>query len=233
MRSLRVLVVDDDPDVGRLATFSLERIGGFRVQLVTNGDDALAAVARETPDVVLLDVMIPGTDGPSILRALRRLPAAATLPVLFITATSSAAECARLVALGGAGVIAKPLNVSELPKRVRAMVEGAGVHDAAAMTQASSVDDALTAAREAFKRRLRDKLDELDRLSATGAWESLRRLAHRLRGSAATYGFAGVGGQAAAVEEVLLACKCQPDDAARDRIRDALGKARAGAGDES
>jgi CheY-like chemotaxis protein len=233
MRSLRVLVVDDDPDVSRLVTFSLERIGGFRVEHVTNGDDALAAVARETPDVVLLDVMIPGTDGPAILRALRRLPAGATLPVLFITATASAAECARLVALGGAGVIAKPLNVSELPKRVRGMVEGVGVQDASAMTRASSVAEEQSAAREAFKRRLPDKLDELGRLSATGAWESLRRLAHRLRGSAATYGFGGIGDQAATVEEVLLACQCQPDDAARERIRDALGKARAGVVDES
>ncbi len=62
---------------------------------------------------------MPGTDGPTTLQALRKLPTAAAIPVVFFTATSSAAETERLVALGAAGVIPKPFEVADLPRRVR------------------------------------------------------------------------------------------------------------------
>jgi CheY-like chemotaxis protein len=119
MPALRILVVDDDPDIRRMAALSLERIGGFRVHLATCADDALAAVAAEAPDAILLDVSMPGTDGPATLVALRKLPGAADVPVVFFTATSSAEESARLVSLGALGVIPKPFEVADLPRRVR------------------------------------------------------------------------------------------------------------------
>lgn len=124
----KILVVDDDPDIRRIAALSLERIGGFRVELAAGGDEALGLMARELPDVVLLDVTMPGRDGPATLLALREIPGAEHLPVLFFTATSSDDEEARLCALGALGVVAKPFDVADLPRRVRDMVERAGLH---------------------------------------------------------------------------------------------------------
>jgi len=126
-RSPTVLVVDDDPDIRRIAALSLERIGGYRVVLAACGEDALALAARDTPDLVLLDVSMPAMDGPETLRALRAVPGLDRVPVVFFTATSSDVEVARLLALGAAGVIAKPFDVAELPRRVRAIGGAAGV----------------------------------------------------------------------------------------------------------
>jgi two-component system OmpR family response regulator len=126
MGAPRILVVDDDPDIRRMAALSLERIGGFSVTLAAGGEEALGAVALEAPDVILLDVTMPGTDGPATLLALRKLPSGGAIPVVFFTATSSADETLRLVALGAIGVIPKPFEVADLPRRVREILARAG-----------------------------------------------------------------------------------------------------------
>jgi two-component system, OmpR family, response regulator len=123
----KILVVDDDPDIRRIAALALERIGGFRVELASGADEALGLMARELPDVVLLDVTMPGRDGPATLLALRELPGTERLPVVFFTATSSDEEAARLCALGAAGVVAKPFDVADLPRRIRDIVDRAAL----------------------------------------------------------------------------------------------------------
>jgi two-component system, OmpR family, response regulator len=114
-----ILVIDDDPDIRRMAALSLERIGGFHVRLASGAEEALGAVGSEAPDVILLDVSMPGTDGPTTLEALRKIPSAEHIPVVFFTATSSAEEARRLVGLGALGVIPKPFEVADLPRRLR------------------------------------------------------------------------------------------------------------------
>jgi DNA-binding response OmpR family regulator len=122
---MNVLVVDDDADIRRIAQLALER-RGFRVELAADGTEALAAIARQLPDVVLLDVSMPGTDGPAVLRALRLIAGAERIPVIFFTATSNEAEVAQLRALGAAGVVAKPFDFADLPARVRRIVGSIG-----------------------------------------------------------------------------------------------------------
>jgi len=124
----RILVVDDDPDIRRIAALSLERVGGFRVTLAAGGREAIALAVREAPDLVLLDVSMPETDGPETLRALRAIPATERIPVVFFTAASSEAEAARLCALGAAGVVAKPFDVTDLPRRIRGIMARVGLH---------------------------------------------------------------------------------------------------------
>src|SRR5258708_1574020 len=97
--ALTILLVDDDPDIRRIASLSLERIGGFRVVLATGADQALELATRERPDLVLLDVSMPGMDGPSTLQAPRKLPARARAPVVFFPAPCSDEERARLCGL--------------------------------------------------------------------------------------------------------------------------------------
>ncbi len=123
----KILVVDDDPDIRRVAALSLERLGGFRVVVAASAADALVATSVEVPDLVLLDVTMPDMDGPALLGALRAQEPTAKVPVVFFTAISSDAEVERLRALGAVGVIAKPFEIAELPRRVRDILTRQGV----------------------------------------------------------------------------------------------------------
>jgi CheY-like chemotaxis protein len=127
----KILVVDDDPDIRRVAALALERLGGFRVLLAGSSEEALELAAEhgeqgESPDLVLLDVTMPGMDGPATLSALRANPATARVPVVFFTATSNDADVERLCALGAVGVIAKPFDIADLSRRVRAFLSPDG-----------------------------------------------------------------------------------------------------------
>jgi CheY-like chemotaxis protein len=130
VQSPKILVVDDDDDIRRIAALSLERLGGFRVLLAADGASALELARAEAPDLVLLDVTMPDMDGPATLAALRAAPATAAIPIIFFTATSNEAEVARLVALGAAGVLAKPFEVQELPRQVRRILLEVGYNGA-------------------------------------------------------------------------------------------------------
>ena len=109
MTRRRVLVVDDDDDVREVTTFSLELIGGYEVFDANGGVAAIELARRHRPDLVLLDVMMPGMDGPATFRALRADPETAHIPVVLLTAKVP-------VALdqeendGLAGIISKPFD---------------------------------------------------------------------------------------------------------------------------
>lgn len=115
----RIMYVDDEDDIRTVAAMALEKIGGFQLSLHENGADALAAIGDFDPQLILLDVMMPGLDGPSVLRALRDDPAFAAIPVAFMTAKIRAEEIASLMAMGAVGVIAKPFDPMQLSNEVR------------------------------------------------------------------------------------------------------------------
>lgn len=115
----RILYVEDEPDIQTVARIALETVGGFVVRICSSGAEALEAFAQFKPDCVLLDVMMPGMDGPATLKALRALPGAAHIPVIFMTAKVQASEVSRYRALGALGVIAKPFDPMTLANAVR------------------------------------------------------------------------------------------------------------------
>jgi DNA-binding response OmpR family regulator len=115
----RILLVEDDPDIQVVAALALSRIGGFEVRVSGSAPEALRDAPGFAPDLILLDVMMPGMDGPSTLAALRGLPATATTPVIFMTAKIQPHETAHYRKLGSAGVIAKPFDPATLADRVR------------------------------------------------------------------------------------------------------------------
>ncbi|MGN6332245.1 MAG: response regulator [Motilibacteraceae bacterium] len=119
--SRTLLVVDDEPDIRELARLSLERVGGFAVHTAGSADEALAAVEQVRPDLVLLDVMMPGTDGPALLARIRRSPGGEDVPVLFLTASVQDHQLAGLRALDVLGVLSKPFDPMTLPDQVRAV----------------------------------------------------------------------------------------------------------------
>jgi len=120
----KVLLVDDEPDILRLAQLSLQAIGRWQVVCCTSGEEALVVAAREKPDAILMDVMMPHLDGPATLAALQQDAATRDIPVVFMTATNDPEEQARLIAMGARGVISKPFAPLSLPERLAALVAG-------------------------------------------------------------------------------------------------------------
>jgi two-component system OmpR family response regulator len=116
----RILFVEDDPDIQVVATLALESLGGFAVLACGSGAEALARFAGFAPDLVLLDVMMPGMDGPATLEALRRLPAG-DVPVVFMTARVQAHEIVQYRAMGAVDVIAKPFDPMTLAETVQTL----------------------------------------------------------------------------------------------------------------
>jgi two-component system, OmpR family, response regulator len=119
----RILYVEDEPDIQAVAKLALEMVGGFTVKVCSSGEEALREAAAFAPDMILLDVMMPGMDGPSTLKALRELPSLAELPVAFMTAKVQPAEVAHYRTLGARDVIAKPFDPMTLASQVRAIWE--------------------------------------------------------------------------------------------------------------
>lgn len=120
----RVFYVEDEPDIQAVARLALEMVGGFTVKICSSGEEALREVVAFSPDLILLDVMMPGMDGPSTLKALRELPSMADVPVAFMTAKVQPAEVAHFKSLGARDVIPKPFDPMTLASQVRAIWEG-------------------------------------------------------------------------------------------------------------
>lgn len=116
----RILYVEDEPDIQAVARIALETVGGFQLLVCSSGQEALAAAPAFAPDLILLDVMMPGLDGPSTLVALRTLPELRTTPIIFMTAKVQANEVARYRQIGALDVIAKPFD----PMTLSATVSG-------------------------------------------------------------------------------------------------------------
>jgi two-component system OmpR family response regulator len=115
----RILIVEDDPDIREIARVALTLVGGFTVELCASGEEALNRAVAFRPHLILLDVMLPGLDGPATLRALRKVPTAAGVPVVFLTAKVLEPEIECYRAHGAAGIIAKPFDPMALADQVR------------------------------------------------------------------------------------------------------------------
>ena len=114
----RVLLVDDDPAILRLLDVNF-RMEGFDVDAAGHGEEALALAAATPPDVVILDLMMPGMDGRQLYDRLRAAPATASVPVVFLTARG---RDDALIA-DGAIVVQKPFDTVDLVRTVRTLVE--------------------------------------------------------------------------------------------------------------
>lgn len=120
--ALKVLLVDDDDDLRMIGEMALTEVGGMQTVLASSGAMALELAVREQPDVVLLDVMMPGMDGPTTFRRLREQPSTASIPVVFVTAKVQRQEVERYLELGAIGVIGKPFDPMGLPDELRAIM---------------------------------------------------------------------------------------------------------------
>jgi two-component system phosphate regulon response regulator PhoB len=131
MRKSTLLVIEDDPDIVELLRYNLER-EGYRVLVAMDGERGLADAARHQPELVVLDLMLPGLDGLEVCRRLRAQDGTRGIPVLMLTAKSEESDVVIGLEMGADDYLAKPFSPRELLARVRALlrrvqrVEGEG-----------------------------------------------------------------------------------------------------------
>jgi CheY-like chemotaxis protein len=234
-----------------VAVVALSRLRPWRVLQAAAADEGLALAAREHPDLILLDVTMPGIDGISLLKSIRKLEGMQETPIIFITAHVLPTRTSQLIGLGATGVITKPFVAKNLPAQIEKLVGAAfqgsarparmsGPVDAAPKAPDEDILKALAQAREAFARELPVKLDALagalSRLQPGRepgeALEDARTRAHKLAGSAGTHGFGAVSVAARRIEDLLVAMRSRggpPDAASLDELAHALAQARSSA----
>ncbi|WP_417492254.1 response regulator [Maricaulis sp.] len=117
----RILYVEDVGSIATVAVMVLEDLGGFEVRHFLSGQEALDALPGFAPQLVLLDVMMPGMDGPETLRRIRELPEGRDLPAIFMTAKAQVHEQDEYIAMGALGVIVKPFEPVSLSQTIRDM----------------------------------------------------------------------------------------------------------------
>ncbi len=119
MAGEKILIIDDEEDILLISQMSLRKVGDFEVVTALGGEEGLEKAARERPDLIVMDVMMPGLDGPATLERLKALPETAETPVVFLTAKAQRNEVERLKNLGAAEVLTKPFDPMSFPGRVR------------------------------------------------------------------------------------------------------------------
>lgn len=113
-----ILCIDDEPDVLSVAQMCLETVGEFNVTTASSGNEGLEKMLANKPDVILLDVMMPGIDGPATLKLVRKHPDFDDVPIIFMTARVRPSEIQEYLALGANGVMPKPFDPMTLSAQV-------------------------------------------------------------------------------------------------------------------
>ena len=202
-RLKRILLVDDDPDIRDVATLALRTTGGYDVQPCGSAREAIERAPSFRPDLILLDVWMPGTDGLTTLAALREIEATAETPVVFLTGVQ-VDEIARAPEMGCLGVIPKPFEPTALPARLEALW---GRHD----RRRTEISEEFETLRQLYLGKLPETIAAM-RAAAAGlaaegwdrsALESLRIEAHRMAGSSGLYRLPALSRSAGALEEIV------------------------------
>ena len=120
--SASILVADDEPNIVLSLEFLLKQ-AGFRVRTVSDGEAALAAIAQEPPDLLLLDVMIPGRDGYAVCQEIRGNPAWRDMRIIMLTAKGGEVQREKGLSLGADDYVTKPFSTRELIEQIRRMLD--------------------------------------------------------------------------------------------------------------
>jgi CheY-like chemotaxis protein len=124
--SKKILIVEDDDNIRLITKTSLEGLTSWRVIEANSGQVALSLAGADLPDLILLDVMMPGMDGPETFSRLQENVDTAAIPVIFMTAKVQTQELEMYIKLGAAGVITKPIDPMLLPEQITSILEAAG-----------------------------------------------------------------------------------------------------------
>jgi two-component system OmpR family response regulator len=205
-----VLYVDDEPDIRSIVQIALGLSGELTVHVGDSGAQALELTRELQPDVVLLDVMMPGLDGPATFGRMRADPLLAHIPVVFITAKAMPKEVAKLRGMGAIGVIAKPFDPMLLGKQLLCLWQDRALEDVPSDVRPEETNLLLhvTKLGERFLERSRDEAVVLRALSEHAhegnpvVIEEIERMAHKIHGSGSMFGFLAVSACAAEIQHI-------------------------------
>jgi CheY-like chemotaxis protein len=114
----RILIIDDEDDIREVAALSLEATAGWHILTASSGTTGIEIAAAEQPDAILMDVMMPGVDGPTTFASMQQNPAVAHIPVLLLTAKVQGVDQRRFAGLGLAGILFKPFDPLTLARQI-------------------------------------------------------------------------------------------------------------------
>jgi CheY-like chemotaxis protein len=120
----KILYIDDDEDLLEIVTLALEESGGYAVTACSSSEEGVRVAAEWQPDLIMLDVMMPEMDGPATLKRLKEASATKDIPVVFMTARSSASQAEGYRSLGALDTIAKPFDPFSLAAQVTGLWQG-------------------------------------------------------------------------------------------------------------
>lgn len=126
MSPMRILLVEDDPDIQRMVQLSLKFQGGHAVSVASGGREGLGKAQADKPDLILLDVMMPEMDGYEVCAHLKADPDTRAIPVIFLSARAQHAEIQKGRDLGAAGYLVKPFDPMTLASQLEAILHGVG-----------------------------------------------------------------------------------------------------------
>jgi two-component system OmpR family response regulator len=234
-RALRtILYTDDEPDIRMIVQTALGLAEGLTVHTADSGERALELAHQLQPDLLMLDVMMPGLDGPGTLKRLRADPAIAQIPVIFVTAKATPEDVVKFRALGALAVIPKPFDPMQLPTQVLALwqtgspqplrvtsavADHARLRDHVAQLSGKFLE--RTAAQALTLRRLFDSLQGGDATYVS----AMHDIAHKIHGGGGMFGFPAVSECAGEIErlvQTLLMADPAADPGAQARTREQL-----------
>jgi CheY-like chemotaxis protein len=114
----RVLIIDDEEDIREVAALALEAIAGWKVFTASSGAEGIEVAIAQQPDAILMDVMMPGVDGPSTFRKMQQIPSIVHIPVVLLTAKVQGVDKRRFADLGVSAVLFKPFDPLKLAEQV-------------------------------------------------------------------------------------------------------------------
>ncbi len=213
----KIMLVEDDTDIQQIVEISLSSMGGYEVLVCTSGYEALEKAGIFDPDIILLDVMMPGLDGPSTLRGLREIATTSKTPVIFLTAKVMPQEVDEYKNMGAVDVISKPFNPLTLADRINKTWETLYIQAPSLFTKSPK----LVLLAKKYGKRLPEKWIEIN--SSWISWQEnpdspyshvqeLILLTHKLAGSAATYGYKEVSVASKEIEKYLEALPSNRND---------------------
>jgi two-component system, OmpR family, response regulator len=211
-----VLYVDDDPDICSVVQATLRLVSGLQVQTADSGERAIDLAYEFRPELVLMDVMMPGLDGPSTLKRMQQSALLANTPVIFMTAKVLPVEISQFLQLGAIGVIVKPFDPLKLYEELCTIWVNADSprHGSTAPTEEGQIHAQVNSLTISFLHRARaDGINLANMIERAqngdrSLFKEMERIAHSLHGAGAMFGFpqvSAVGGALARTVEGLMA----------------------------
>jgi CheY-like chemotaxis protein len=229
-----VLYVDDDPDICEVVKTTLRCLAGLDVETATSGEEAIDRLFATRADLVLMDVMMPGLDGPSTLGRIKESAVIADIPVIFLTAKVLPEEVARFLALGAIGVIEKPFDPLTLCDQLFSLWNAAHCSERRPAgilprARAQGLEARFLARLDGDIARL-EALIEAARQGDRGTFVEIERISHSIHGAGAMFGFASVSVAGARIERSVklgLARMPAPGSAREAELIDELAEGAA------